>query len=1312
MNTRSGLRLRKLDWLLVLISVLVLLACLFYTYAHVFWVPEPGITINAKWVVTSIDPCDTYPGWCEANQGGFQALQVGDQLIAIGHLTYQDYWDDKRRVLFDGYGPGESVPITLSRDGDRQAINWRMPVFISTNRARRLTGLLFYLPFWLAGTVVLLFLQPRDRRWRLLVSFNYLTAVWLAAGIVSNWQVAASSLVFHAVAWLMAPVYLHLHLTVPAPLLRGRSRYFLPPLYAIAAILAILELFQLLPVSAYALGLLLAVPGSLGLLLFRLFDRSSPPIRLAARLMLAGIGLAFGPGIALWLVPKLLNAPGPGGSTVNVAILAVPVLPLFYTYAIYKRRLGDLEFRANRLLSLYSFILLYVSAFMLVFSIGSQWLSSPDSSVVFGLAVSIVFVIAALPLRSRFQHLVDRLSYGTEHDPDDILRIFANRIPAALDRKALVPLLADEVAPSLLIRQSALVLLANGDTNLVYARGVSLSETPETPQQVRQLLAEAGRYRPPLAEAQDEYPDRHKLDWVRLAVPLEIRKKTMGVWLFGRRDPDDYYPQHDIALLTALASQVAISIENARLFEEAQRRCLEQETVSRIAYALSTPDVRDAFPVLVEGLHELTGCGVVNLIAMGEAGDRFFMSVLESPVPIPRGGEAMPLSATAAMESLRVGRPHLTADLSTETHFPFEQALYQAGLRSQVTLPLLIGGEVFGGLNLGGNRTGLFREDQLPVLQQIADAVALALENNLLFRAEHEQRELAESLEEAAAVVSSTLDPQEVLDHILEQAERVVDGDAFTAILIEDDAARLARWRGYELPGEEIQPSRFDIPMAKYSHLMKMARTGKTVIVPDTSLDPNWVPTMRDQAWRRSYVGVPIQFSGVTVGFLGVSGTRPGQFGLEDARRLEALAAHAATAIENARLYERIQQKAEELALLLDTATAVSSTLELDRVLRTLADKMTTSVRATFCRIALLDEMNETLTIRAAFAAHDLDWDPGLGRQYALADAPWHRQVIERGEIMILCQDDPSQAASETECRIALSEGIQSALLMPLVIGYRTLGVVSFGEMRSWERIPFTADRLRLCQAMANQAAVAIRNAQLLDAVMKHRKDLRKLSTQLLNAQEGERRRLSRELHDEIGQALTMMSINLAAIEKELPSELAPAIRERLAEATSLVNQTLEQIRELSLDLRPSTLDELGLVPTLRWYVNRYARRLNIEVELEAIDFEERLTPEMETALYRVVQEALTNVARHAQASRVHVRLERKESAVVALINDNGKGFAAEKIMGSEAPEHGAGLLGIRERVASLGGSFSIQSGPGRGTRLTIEIPLHWGEGS
>ncbi len=159
-----------------------------------------------------------------------------------------------------------------------------------------------------------------------------------------------------------------------------------------------------------------------------------------------------------------------------------------------------------------------------------------------------------------------------------------------------------------------------------------------------------------------------------------------------------------------------------------------------------------------------------------------------------------------------------------------------------------------------------------------------------------------------------------------------------------------------------------------------------------------------------------------------------------------------------------------------------------------------------------------------------------------------------------------------------------------------------------------------------------------------------------------------------------------------------------MASVGSLLAEVDERVSEMALDLRPQMLDDLGLLPTLRWYVNRYTRRMGIDVKLEAVDFEERLTPEVATAVYRTVQEALTNVAKHAGASRVEVRLECTESTVAAAVQDNGRGFEAEELT-AHLRERGAGLLGIQERVALLGGTFDIRSRPGQGTRLTVTIP-------
>lgn len=227
---------------------------------------------------------------------------------------------------------------------------------------------------------------------------------------------------------------------------------------------------------------------------------------------------------------------------------------------------------------------------------------------------------------------------------------------------------------------------------------------------------------------------------------------------------------------------------------------------------------------------------------------------------------------------------------------------------------------------------------------------------------------------------------------------------------------------------------------------------------------------------------------------------------------------------------------------------------------------------------------------------------------------------------------------------------------------------------------------------------------RLFEAVNHQREQLRALANRLTEVQEAERKQLARDLHDHLGQALTAISMNLTALKDDLLPHVSPRMRERLVEASTLTDQTLEQVRELSLNLRPPMLDDLGLAPTLRWYIKQYAKRLNIETKFEVHGLAERLPPELETALYRVAQEALTNVARHAQASRVQLRLERKGSTIIASIEDNGQGFDVAKVISREAAVNGTGLLGMRERITLLGGHLDIHSRPGHGTQLLVKI--------
>ena len=210
-------------------------------------------------------------------------------------------------------------------------------------------------------------------------------------------------------------------------------------------------------------------------------------------------------------------------------------------------------------------------------------------------------------------------------------------------------------------------------------------------------------------------------------------------------------------------------------------------------------------------------------------------------------------------------------------------------------------------------------------------------------------------------------------------------------------------------------------------------------------------------------------------------------------------------------------------------------------------------------------------------------------------------------------------------------------------------------------------------------------------------------ASQIIQAQEQERQRIARELHDETSQVLTSLLISLTLLEESVETQEA---RERIADTRALAHSTLRAIRNLSIDLRPSALDDLGLLPALRWYVKEYQKKCSIDVEFHASGFKERLPAEMETALYRIVQECLTNTAKHANANRVTITLKEETARVYARITDDGEGFDYEALLKTPGQERGLGLAGMNERAVLLDGTLNIHSTSERGTIIEVSIPL------
>lgn len=213
----------------------------------------------------------------------------------------------------------------------------------------------------------------------------------------------------------------------------------------------------------------------------------------------------------------------------------------------------------------------------------------------------------------------------------------------------------------------------------------------------------------------------------------------------------------------------------------------------------------------------------------------------------------------------------------------------------------------------------------------------------------------------------------------------------------------------------------------------------------------------------------------------------------------------------------------------------------------------------------------------------------------------------------------------------------------------------------------------------------------------------KRLLGKVLTAQEQERARLARELHDEIGQALTAIIMTTTVVENSLPPEFASG-REKLASVRNIANQALNDLRGLIFDLRPEVLDDLGLALALRAQTKKHLEPLGIQVELRASGLRDNLPHEVETAVFRVVQEAITNIARHSRATQASISLSKQEGRLLVRVRDNGQGFDLAQVM--NGPRQAWGLLGMEERVTLLGGKFYISTRPGAGTLLLAEIPL------
>jgi len=543
---------------------------------------------------------------------------------------------------------------------------------------------------------------------------------------------------------------------------------------------------------------------------------------------------------------------------------------------------------------------------------------------------------------------------------------------------------------------------------------------------------------------------------------------------------------------------------------------------------------------------------------------------------------------------------------------------------------------------------------------------------------------------EVARSVLSELDLDVVLDRVLEAAQELTQARYAAVGVLNESRTELARFltRGID---QAAHSAIGNLPRGR-GVLGALINDPVPLRVGDVGEHPHSYGFPHGHPPMRSFLGAPILTAGVPFGNLYLTEKAGGeQFTEEDEQALVVLADFAGVAIDHARRYTGAADRRDELQR---TVAALEATTQIARAVggetdpEVVLELVAKRGRALVSARALVIELERGSELEVAAGAGELPAEL-IGRRVALADTvAAHAMRTSRVQRL---EDQLNRARFEEHGLGGLGFQAESGLVVPLIFRGRSHGVLLALD-RLEDGPTFSAEDERLLESFATSAATAVATAQSVTSERQR---------QRLAAAEGERHRWARELHDETLQTLSALRFGLSAARR---SDKQGGLQEAVGRAVEQIEETIADLRALISDLRPAALDELGLQAAIETLSERSGRNgiqvdLSIELAHESGLQPTRLSSELETALYRIVQEALTNASKHGQAARAVVELREDLTSICLLVRDDGKGFDPS------ASSSGFGLLGMRERAALLGGELRIESPRTGGTELRVRIP-------
>jgi GAF domain-containing protein len=776
-----------------------------------------------------------------------------------------------------------------------------------------------------------------------------------------------------------------------------------------------------------------------------------------------------------------------------------------------------------------------------------------------------------------------------------------------------------------------------------------------------------------------------------VATPIVVEGRLWGAIGVGtRRERFPADTEQRMAGFTELVGTAIANAEGRAQLEEsrdelcqlAQEQAALRRVATLVAHGLPPAEV---FPAVAQEVGRILGADGTIIVRLDPDDATTVLTRLgDHRAELPVGSRWKPEPPLAVAVALRTCRPARCDDFS-QAPGEYADAVRRMGFRSSVAAPIVVEGRLWGGIAIGGRRERFpadTEERMAGFTELVGTAIANAEGRAQLEESRDELCQLAQeqaALRRVATLVARGLPPAEVLTAVAQQVRHVLGADGTNIVRLDPDGAVTVLTRVGDHQGELPVGSRWkpEPPVA----VAVVLRTGRPARCDDYSQASCAVADAVRRMGLRSAVAAPIVVEGRLWGAIAIGGRRE-RFPADTEQRMAGFTELVGTAIANAEGRAQLEESRDELRRLADeqaalrrVATLVARGVPAAEVFAAVAKEVGSVLVADGTNIVRLDP-DGAATVVARVGAYFAEFP--VGSRWTPEPPLALAAVLRTGRPARV--DDFSQA-SDAYGDAVRRLGLRSGVVAPIVVEGRLWGAIAIGGRR--ERLP--ADTEERMAGFTELVGTAIANADSRDQLTASR-------ARIVTAADDARRRIERDLHDGTQQRLVSLGLALRLAQATVPAQL-PQLQTQIGRAAHELDGAIEELRELARGIHPAVLSEGGLGPALR----TLARRAALPVELD-IRTDTRAADRVEVAAYYVVSEALTNTTKHARASHAHVTVEQRDALLHLSIRDDGAGGAD--------PAGGSGLIGLRDRVQALGGVIEVNSPPGEGTAIVVELPL------